>query len=65
MEEEVVVGCGGCVEGEDASPHPPTSPENDPDPTRVSLYKASLAAICAFVTVVILPKFPISYLTGG
>ncbi|KAK4312918.1 hypothetical protein Pmani_015689 [Petrolisthes manimaculis] len=40
-----------------------THPRKEPNPTRVSLYKASLAAICAFVTVMILPKFRISFIT--
>ncbi|XP_042226224.1 lysophospholipid acyltransferase 1-like isoform X2 [Homarus americanus] len=38
-------------------------PEDEPDPTRVSLYKAGLSLICAVVTVCILPNFPISFLT--
>lgn len=41
----------------------PSLPEDEPDPTPVSLYKAGLAAICAFVTVVILPRFPVTYVT--
>lgn len=39
-------------------------PREEPNPTRVALYKAGLAAISAFVTVMILPNFPISYITG-
>ncbi|XP_071544242.1 lysophospholipid acyltransferase 6 isoform X2 [Panulirus ornatus] len=39
-------------------------PEDEPNPTEVSLYKAGLSVICAVVTVCILPNFPISYLTN-
>ncbi|XP_069165540.1 lysophospholipid acyltransferase 6 isoform X2 [Procambarus clarkii] len=38
-------------------------PEDEPNPMRVSLYKAGLAAISAVITVCVLPKFPMSYLT--
>ncbi|XP_064097463.1 lysophospholipid acyltransferase 6-like isoform X1 [Macrobrachium nipponense] len=38
-------------------------PEEEPDPTNVSLSKAGFSFVCAFVTVAILPKFPISHLT--
>ncbi|XP_063851703.1 lysophospholipid acyltransferase 6-like [Scylla paramamosain] len=63
VEEEVVVGKSGHMEGDGVAAHRPSTPESEPDPTRVSLYKAGLAAISAFVTVVILPRFPISYIT--
>lgn len=71
MEEEVVMlGKGSAQMEQDGRVSSntnhlrPSAPQDEPDPTRVSLYKASLAAGCAFVTVVILPKFPISYITG-
>ncbi|XP_068233756.1 lysophospholipid acyltransferase 6-like [Palaemon carinicauda] len=38
-------------------------PEEEPDPTSVSLSKAGFSFVCAFVTVAILPNFPISHLT--
>nr|XP_053627289.1 lysophospholipid acyltransferase 6-like [Cherax quadricarinatus] len=45
------------------TPKTASKPEDEPNPISVSLYKAGFSAICAVVTVCILPKFPVSYLT--
>ncbi|KAK7085205.1 hypothetical protein SK128_007375 [Halocaridina rubra] len=48
----------------DAKVIKPMKPEDEPNPFSVSILKASFSFMCAFVTVVLLPKFPISHLTG-